>query len=122
MDMDLVAVLDRYAQAWCASDKDARYTLLHSCWAKDGVYMDPAVHTQGSDALSDYIGASHQRFPGMRIELTSGVDHHHDSFRFDWHLRLPDGSIAIKGVDFGTVAPDGRLASITGFFETTRQK
>jgi len=116
MDMDLGAVLDRYAQAWCTADAGARVALLDSCWTEHGVYEDPAIQANGRNALSDYIGASHNRFPGMKIELTSGIDRHHNSFRFNWHLQLADGSIAVSGIDFGTFAPDGMLTSITGFF------
>ena len=122
MDMDLVTVLDRYAQAWCTADADARAALLETCWSEHGVYEDPVTQAKGRKALSDYIGASHRRFPGMKIELTSGIDHHHDSFRFNWHLQLQDGTIGIKGVDFGTIAADGRLARITGFFGDVPEK
>ena len=31
-------------------------------------------------------------------------------------MRGPDGNVVTDGMDFGEVAPDGRLKSITGFF------
>ena len=73
---------------------------------------EPRVAT----ALVAHIAATRAGFPGHRIEVVSSVDEHDGYLRFAWELRSPDNSTVMEGVDFGVLAPDGRLASITGFF------
>jgi hypothetical protein len=58
----------------------------------------------------------HAQFPGHRFRRTSGVDSHHEQVRFAWELFAPDGSITAAGIDIGTLAEDGRLKQIAGFF------
>jgi hypothetical protein len=62
------------------------------------------------------ISGVQSQFPGHQIRRTSAIDAHHDEIRFGWELAGPDGTIAVAGIDVGTVATDGRLARITGFF------
>ena len=50
-------------------------------------------------------------------ELSFGPDAHNDVVRFAWTLRGDAGPVG-AGVDFATVAPDGRLRNVTGFLET----
>ena len=63
------------------------------------------------------IGAAQAQFPGHRFELAFGPDAHNDVVRFAWTLVGAGGPVA-KGVDFATVAADGRLRNVTGFLET----
>jgi hypothetical protein len=49
------------------------------------------------------------------VELLGQVQ---DRVCFAWQLVGPDNGTSIaRGVDFGLVAPDGRLAAVTGFLE-----
>jgi len=62
--------------------------------------------------------AAQQAYPGHRFELAEGPDAHNDRVRFTWHLHGPDGNGPVAvGIDFGTVAGDGRLRTVTGFLE-----
>jgi hypothetical protein len=63
------------------------------------------------------IAAAQQQFPGHRFALVAGPDTHHDRVRFTWSLSANGGEPVAVGVDFATVAPDGRLRSVTGFLE-----
>jgi hypothetical protein len=36
--------------------------------------------------------------------------------RFGWQLTGPDGTVTVAGIDVGTLAADGRLQSVVGFF------
>ena len=105
-----------YSAAWSETDPDARRALLETAWADTGLYQDPMGRADGRDALVAHIGGVLSQFPGAGIEITSGVDHHNNALRFNWQMRLGDGSIMVEGVDYGTLAEDGRLQSITGFF------
>ena len=105
-----------YASAWCEADAAARQALLERVWAQDGVYQDPTADVQGRDALVAHIGGFHASMPGARIELSTGVSQHHGNIFFGWRLVTAEGATAVDGVDFGVLAPDGRIARITGFF------
>jgi len=52
----------------------------------------------------------------MRFRRSSGVDGHHDQVCFAWELGVPGGAVTDAGIDVGTLAADGRLWSISGFF------
>ena len=70
----------------------------------------------GPGGIATMIGGAQQQFPGHRFELTHGPDLHHDRVRFAWRLVGESGPVA-AGVDFATVADDGRLRAVTGFLE-----
>ena len=70
----------------------------------------------GHDGIDAMIAGAQQQFPGHRFELASGPDAHNDRVRFAWRLVGADGPVG-AGVDFATVAPDGRLRTVTGFLE-----
>ena len=65
------------------------------------------------------------RFPGFVLKRTSKVDAHGGPsgsvqgryLRFTWSLGPADGPSVVEGVDFCTLAPDGRLASVVGFID-----
>ncbi len=114
----LESVVDAYVGSWNEDDKDARRVLLESAWADDGVYTDPSGEAIGRDALVDHIEAfvTNPAMEGFSLERVSGIDAHHRVLRFDWALKDAKGTTVMKGVDYGVLAEDGRLASITGFF------
>ena len=110
---DIVAL---YGAAWHEHDAAARLALLEQSWAEACTYCDPAVALEGRAALSAYIGGWQEQRPGYRLELTSGVDEHDGWLRFGWEMLDADGALALEGMDVGTLAADGRLARIVGFF------
>jgi hypothetical protein len=105
-----------YGAAWLEPDEAARRKLLEAAWADDGVYCDPTGKAEGRESLVVHIAGMRAAFPDHRLDILSGVDDHDGYLRFSWALSGPDGSVVLEGVDFGTVAADGRLASIVGFF------
>ncbi|WP_375229174.1 nuclear transport factor 2 family protein [Roseobacter sp. S98] len=118
--MSTEALIEIYVKAWQADDPDVRRELLEKCWRQDGRYQDPGADVPGRAALVAHIGSVPAQFPGGRVELTSGISTHHDAFYFAWRLVLPDGAVIAEGVDFGTLGPDGLIASICGFFGPPR--
>ena len=113
---DLITTVDTYLAMWNEPDAARRREHIQRAWASDGQYLDPALQAQGHAELSQMAANVQTRFPGHRFRRTSGIDSHHDRLRFGWELAAPDGSIAVAGVDVAALAPDGRLARVTGFF------
>ena len=109
-------VVQAYGEAWNTPDEARRRELLDKAWADDGLYVDPVSEGRGRDALMEIIAGFHAQSPGARIDLTSGIDQHHNQIRFAWSFVTPDGKTAIEGIDAGELAQDGRIARIVGFW------
>jgi hypothetical protein len=114
---DIATVVETYIAAWNEGDADRRHELVRATWAEDGRYLDPLMAGDGPDAIAAMIGGAQAQFPGHRFVLTAGPDAHNDRVRFAWTLVGPDGGGVAAGVDFATVAGDGRLREVTGFLE-----
>ena len=113
---DITATVDGYIAAFNETDPDRRRELLRRSWADDATYLDPLMAGDGRDGIDAMIAGVQQAYPGHRFALAGAPDAHHDRVRFTWHLHGDDGPVA-TGIDFATVAEDGRLRSVTGFLE-----
>jgi hypothetical protein len=119
MTNDLNTLVNRYIDAWNEADPDRRRELVSATWTDDGTYLDPLMSGVGHDSIATMIGLAQEQFPSHRFELSFGPDAHNDVVRFAWTLSGPGGDAPVAGgVDFGTVADDGRLRSVTGFLES----
>jgi hypothetical protein len=110
------AVIDAYISMWNEEDPDRRAALIAEAWTDDADYLDPLLEAQGPTGLSEMVATVHGHYPGHRFRRLTAVDVHHDRVRFGWDLVAPDGAVFVAGLDVGTLAPDGRLRTITGFF------
>jgi SnoaL-like protein len=122
MTKDATAIVEAYFAMWNEEDVAKRAQHIKDAWADSGHYTDPARDAKGHDALNDMVTEARPHFPGHTINRTSGIDAHHDQLRFSWSVVGPDGSVPVAGVDFGILAPDGRLERITGFFGELAQE
>ena len=113
---DITTIVDGYIAAWNETDADRRRALVADAFADDASYVDPLMTGDGTDGIVAMIGAAQQQFPGHRFELSAGPDAHHDRVRSAWTL-IGDATPVAAGVDFATVAGDGRLRAVTGFLE-----
>ncbi len=110
--IDTTAVISDYIATWNEREPQQRRALVQRTFTEDAVYTDAHRGATGSAALDTMIESAQAQFPGHHINLTFGPEGHNDHVRFAWQLVGPDGPIA-GGTDFGTLAPDGRLAEIT---------
>ncbi len=115
---DALDPIAAYGAAWIEPDAAARRALLEVAWAPDAVYCDPLAEVAGADALSDHIGATQAAMPGSRIEVTSEPVRHHDSAFFRWTMSDASGAVVMTGFDVVQLAEDGRIARLTGFFDS----
>lgn len=113
---DVTTLVDTYLAMWNETDPAHRAKHIALAWTDGGRYVDPLLEADGYVALSDMVAGVQARFPGHRFRRVSGVDVHHGELRFAWELVAPDGTVVVKGIDVGGLAPDGRLRRITGFF------
>jgi len=115
---DINAVVAGYIATWNEPDPARRRALVADTFAADASYLDPLMSGEGHDGIDAMIAGAQQQFPGHRFELSAGPDTHHDRVRFAWDLVGTNGGPPVAaGVDFATVADDGRLRAVTGFLE-----
>jgi hypothetical protein len=112
----LSTTVDTYLAAWNERDPARRADLVAQVWAADGRLIDPPLAAEGHDGIGEMAAALQQQFAGHRFRRASGIDAHHGHLRFAWELVGPDGVVALRGLDVGELADDGRLRRITGFF------
>lgn len=112
----LAATVDAYLAAWTEPGADRRRALIERCWTPAGAIVDPPLEGHGHDGIDTVMQTLQQHYPGTRFVRTTQVDVHHDAFRVGWELRGADGSAVLAGTDYGTLADDGRIARVTGFF------
>jgi SnoaL-like protein len=118
MAAEVTTVVDGYIAMWNETSPDARRAIIAETWSEDGTYLDPLIAGEGAAGIDAMVAGVQQQFPGHRFVLTAGPDHHHDRVRFAWKLVGVNGGDAVAhGVDFATLAGDGRLRSVTGFLE-----
>ncbi len=102
-----------YGAAWNEPDSEKRLALLAQVWSAESRYIDPRVDVTGPEALSGYIGAVQDAMLVLKGEL----EEHHGHLRFNWALVDEAGAECLPGVDFVTLAEDGRLAKNVGLFD-----
>lgn len=113
----LQELIDRYLSGWNETDPERRRELIAAAWSEAGSYADPVLSATGHAELDGMLAAVQARFPGFRIRQTGAPDAFGNRFRFTWELGPEGAEAPIAGTDFGMVAADGRLQSITGFFD-----
>jgi hypothetical protein len=114
---ETIALIDSYIAMWNETDPRRRQALVAETLTEDASYLDPLMSGEGIDGVSAMIAGAQQQYPGHRFALVAGPDAHHDRVRFSWSL-TPDGGEPIAiGIDFATLAEDGRMRSVTGFLE-----
>ena len=111
------ATIDTYLATWNETDAPRRQAAIARAWAADGLYRDPLMASEGHAGIDAMVAAVQARFPGFVMKRTSGVDAHNGSARFAWSLGPAAGPTVVEGVDFCSVAPDGRLASVVGVID-----
>ena len=111
----LPLMIDAYCFAWNETSAPARREMLARCWEPDAAFRDGMGTADGLDALDRYIGKAQQFLPGFRLEAAGKPDLVHGYVRFPWVIRTPDGSVMMRGTNFGQLSAGGKFRFITGF-------
>jgi SnoaL-like protein len=115
---DVSTVVDDYIAMWNEPTAERRREIIVRTWSDDATYLDPIMAGDGHAGIDAMVAGAQQRSPGHRFELSAGPDAHHDRVRFAWRLVGENGGDPVAaGVDFATLADDGRLRAVTGFLE-----
>ncbi|MFZ5782054.1 MAG: nuclear transport factor 2 family protein [Pseudomonadota bacterium] len=111
------AVIESYVASWNETDPSRRKAAVAAACVADATYRDPVMASDGQAGLDAMLAGVQEKFPGFVLKRTSKIDHHNHAVRFTWSLGPASGPSVVEGVDFATLAPDGRLATIVGFID-----
>ena len=115
--MELEETIGAFDRAWNETNGAERLRLIEGALTEDAELVDPrAGRFQGRDAVAERLQGFQARFPGARVNVSSGIDAHHGFARYAWTMRGSDGSTILNGFDFIELAEDGRIRRVVMFF------
>lgn len=104
-----------YWTAWNESDLDLVPHHLASAVTDDVEWNDPRDSFVGIEALEAAIRRLRSSKPEYRFTIASEIDGHHGRLRYRWDMTRGDRTL-MEGLDVVTLAPDGLIARVDGFF------
>ncbi|MEM7507013.1 MAG: hypothetical protein AAF415_09705 [Pseudomonadota bacterium] len=112
---DLPAPFQSMLNAWNEPEPDKIRSHLDKALSADVEFCDPNYHITGIDAFEQMIREFKAQYPTAKAQHTSGLDHHHNRYRYAWLVSV-DGDPVVPGLDVATVDDDGKVCRIDGFF------
>lgn len=106
---------EHYWNMWNETDMSAVRGHLDQAVTPDFIFCDPLHFHVGRDALEENVRTFRGDQPQAEFAIGSGVDSHHNRYRYEWHL-LRSGRVLVRGFDVTTVADNGLIERIDGFF------
>lgn len=100
---------------WNEGDPSAVRGHLDQAVTTDFIFCDPLHWHVGRDALEENVIAFRAEQPAAEFVIGSGIDTHHNRYRYAWHFTRR-GRVLVKGLDIATVAENGLIERIDGFF------
>jgi uncharacterized protein YndB with AHSA1/START domain len=108
--------VDAWLSAWAEPDEAVRRQLLAQV-AEPGVRVrDRFTALAGIGELMPHISTAQQHMPGVRLERRGDVRVCQGMALADWVAVGADGREVGAGTNVFELSPDGRLASVTGFW------
>jgi uncharacterized protein YndB with AHSA1/START domain len=108
--------VDGWFDAWAEPDAAARERLLQTIATPDVRFRDQYGLTDGLGDLLPHITAAQHFMPGVRLRRSGDVRHCQGTVLCDWRVVMPDGQQKGTGTNVFTLGPDGRIESVTGFW------
>lgn len=113
---DLGDRIDRFFAAWTEPDPERRRAALADIVDPGVGFRDPYACTDGLDDLVEHISASQMHMPGVRLERRGDPRHCQGTALVDWVARAGDDREVGSGTNVLDLAPDGRIACVTGIW------
>jgi uncharacterized protein YndB with AHSA1/START domain len=119
--VDVASTIDAWFSAWNESDAALRQQSLRRI-AADGVQLrDRFSMIDGLDELLPHVAATQRFMPGMRLARAGAIRHCQGRVLSDWIARRDDGTTTASGTNCFELQTDGRIASVTGFWNLQPQ-
>jgi len=114
---DIDETVRRYIDMWNTTDGEARRAIIARVWDEEAVSIDPMTLATGHDEIDAMVAAFQRTVPGQTFSRVGEIHTHHDRARFHWQMVDPDGQLRLTGLDCVTLAEDGRIRDLCGFFD-----
>lgn len=114
------AIWDTYTSAWKEATSASKRAALQASTVRGCVYRDPLAHTEGHDALVEYMLDFHKQVPGAYFETIYFLSHHNRSIA-RWNMLSGVAEKIGVGISYGEYDEQGKLIAMTGFFEPAAQ-
>jgi len=112
----VAALADRFFALWAEPEASRRAAELESIAVGTLAFRDPYSCTDGLDDLNAHIGAAQRFMPGVVLERQGDVRQCQGVALVAWSAKGADGAPRASGSNVFELAPDGRLARVTGIW------
>ncbi len=102
--------------SWKVQSRDEKFNLYKTCLDPLCIYTDPLGQVKGWDELVNTMLDFHQQIPGGHFATTWFLAHH-DRCIAKWQMLNTEGNMLSEGISYGEFNSQGKLSSMTGFFE-----
>ena len=113
---EAAAKVDGWFDAWIEVDAVARERALQQIAVPELRFRDQYSLTDGLADLVPHISAAQKFMPGIRLQRSGALRHCQGTVLCDWRVVMPDGQERGTGTNVFTFGPDGRIESVTGFW------
>jgi uncharacterized protein YndB with AHSA1/START domain len=112
----LAQVLDRYFDAWNQTKPDSVRAALESSVTEDVEFRDPYGALFDREELAAHVALVPLYMPGLTVRRAGEPRQCQGWGLVDWVAEGADGARKAGGTNVFTLAPDGRLARVTGLW------
>ena len=106
-----------YTSAWKVASAEEKQALFAECLDQKCTYNDPLIKTIGWDELVTYMLDFHKQVPGGYFQTNYFLAHNDQSIA-KWEMKNADNAVIGEGISYGKFNENGKLAAMTGFFDT----
>ena len=106
---------DHMLAAWNEHDLEKVRGHLERALAAEVVFVDPSIVTTGIDEFEANVREFRTRLPDAVCSRASGVDAHHDLYRYAWEIHR-SGELFLPGFDVVRIDAEQRVLRVEGFF------
>jgi uncharacterized protein YndB with AHSA1/START domain len=110
------AFVDRFLALWREKDAARRAAELAEIATPEIVFHDAFSATAGRDDLVVHIGAAQFHMPDVALERDGEVHGCQGVTVARWVVRAAEGAERGRGINVFELAPDGRIAKVTGLW------
>lgn len=107
---------ETYVLSWQTARSAEKRALFKQCLDSACRYNDPLITTKGWDELEAYMLDFHRQIPGGHFVTTYFLAHNNKSIA-RWEMHSGENIMLGDGISYGEYNQDGKLVSMTGFFE-----
>ena len=104
-------------RAWSETSEDARRQLLSTIASADVQFHDRFSLLDGLADLVPHIGATQRFMPDMHLARKGEVRHCQGTLLVGWTAAGGDGQERASGTNVFTLGGDGKIVSVTGFWD-----